>query len=100
MVVVVKYFHEKDAEEFNELVRIHVKRIIFLHHHLSLKTQLRLIINDLGTENRDIIVVRFPKVRSLNRNQIVMDILMRGTVTYGDGNVWVPKEMWIFNPSI
>ena len=100
MVVVVKYFHEKDATEFNELIRIHDERIIFLHHHLSLRTQLQLIINDLGTETRDIIVVRFPKVKSLNRNQIVMDILMRGTVTYGDGNVWVPKEMWIFNPSI
>ena len=100
MVVVVKYFHEKDATEFNELIRTHDERIIFLHHHLSLNTQLRLIINDLGNETRDILVVRFPKVKSLNRNQIVMDILMRGTVTYGDGNVWVPKEMWIFNPSI
>ena len=100
MVVVVKYFHEKDAAEFNELIRTHDERIIFLHHHLSLKTQLRLIINDLGTETRDILVVRFPKVKSLNRNQIVMDILMRGAVTYGEGNVWFPKELWIFNPSV
>jgi len=87
MVVVVKYFHEKDAAVFNELIYQNDERIIFLHHHLSLKTQLRLIINDLGTETRDILVVRFPKVKSLNRNQIVMDILMRGAVTYGDGNV-------------
>jgi len=92
MVVVVKYFHEKDAAVFNELIYQNDERIIFLHHHLSLKTQLQLIINDLGTETRDILVVRFPKVKSLNRNQIVMDILMRGAVTYGDGNVWFPKE--------
>ena len=64
MVVIVKYFHENDATEFNALIRTHDERIIFLHHHLSFKTQLRLIINDLGNETRDILVVRFPKVKS------------------------------------
>ena len=56
MVVVVKYFHEKDATEFNELIRTHDERIIFLHHHLSLNTQLRLIINDLGIFNFIILI--------------------------------------------
>ena len=71
--------------------------IIFLHTNLSNKQQINNIKNDLN-DNKDILTIRFPLIKKIQKNKIINNILLGNGIVYENNKVWYPKELWIYSP--
>ena len=102
MMVIVKYFHEKtdkDYEIYNKLWDENSKRFIFLHINLSNEQQMSSIINDLNNNNnKDILAIRFPLIKDIQKNKIITDIISGNAIAYKNNKEWYPNELWIYSP--
>jgi polyphosphate kinase len=100
MIVILKYFYENTDtthDEYNKLWDENIEKMIFLHHKLPLSKQMSNIIHDI-TDNKDILAIRFPTYRTIKQNKIINNIISGRGFAYDDNKIWLPKEVWIYNP--
>lgn len=95
----VKYFYEtsnQDFKDYNKLWNDNKERFIHFIHGLTYKQQLDNIFNNLN-DNKDILAIRFPIIKNLNRNKLYNELLLENKVKYNN-KFWKPKEIWIYSP--
>ena len=97
--MIVKYFYERtdeDFEEYNKIWEEKRENIIFLHKNLSIKNQLKCIIEDI-TDEKNILAVRFISQKDFKKNNIINDIILGIGIKYQNNKLWLPLEVWIYN---
>lgn len=107
-VVDFKYFikhNDSDFEEYEQLWELNKHRMILLDTDLNYTQQYKKIHNEIKQSSKDIIAIRNPTELVLNRNKILKQIKEgRGFNNFDkdftENKIWLPKEVWIYNPII
>jgi hypothetical protein len=100
MIICIRYFFEKTEEEHQQYLSLwneNESRMIFLQTDLSKSEQISLLIQDIqNNESKDILAIRFPNNKLIDKN-VILERLRNGTgITYNNG-IWYPNEIWIYN---
>lgn len=99
-------FHEKsdsDYINYNKIWQDNLNRMVFLQDHLSMKCQINYLVLDmqnLDGNQKDILAIRFPSLKTLNRNKIYINILLGKGFEYEPNKYWHPNEIWIYSPFV
>ena len=98
----LRYFKEHSGEEMRENNRIwdeSFKKIIFYHKNLQLYQRKNCLHNDINRNpNKTILAIRFPGEDFIKNDKIIKSFQEGKSIVYDEtGNVWKPKEIWIYN---
>ena len=100
MIITVKYFYEpmnENKEQYNKLLIENENRIIYLPTEISVDKRLFALMKDIrNNSERDILAI---KNRSFTYcNHIINEIKLNNGFKYDGDKIWLPSEIWIYNP--